>query len=210
MKNVSSILFLFLSLSLTGCVKVLPDPTPPPRRIVLTPDTKIPPATPKVAWDLKIEKPFTSEFLDVPRIALVRRTKDMLLSEYFAEVEWQQHLPLMVQKHVLDAFEGSGKIVGVGRNREHFRARYTLQLDVRHFEMEILERKPAQSHIEIGARLVTSPGSVVLNQKIFTATSVAGDRSLSGVAKAFERALSTVLKDLVTWTLAQKYHDDDD
>ncbi len=202
MKKVS----LLLPLLLAGCISVFPDPPPTSKKIVLTPALKMARGGPKVPWQLIIEKPLSNEILNSTRLVVVRYDlQGIKAMEYVAGVEWNDKLPRMLQERLIAAFESSGRITGVGQSEESFRAPYALQLDIRHFEVEVQERdQQARAFVEVSAKIISSKTLKVEAQKTFTRHAPARAHTLKGFLEAFESASGLLLGDVVQWVLNPK------
>ena len=77
------------------------------------PDREVPPDLPRVDWQLIIETPVAAAGLNTSRIALQRSPVTL---EYYANANWTDVAPLMVQTLLIESFENSGKIVAVSRD----------------------------------------------------------------------------------------------
>src|SRR5215467_2570694 len=67
----------------------------------------------KVAWQLVVAEPAAERDIDTTRIALTRTTN---VIEYFADGNWTDTAPALVQAKMIEAFEGTNAIVAVGRD----------------------------------------------------------------------------------------------
>lgn len=195
---------LLLPLLLTGCISVFPDPPAPSKRVVLTPSFKMTRRGPKVPWQLMIEKPLATEVLSSSRLAVARYdTQGIKSMDSIAGIEWQDRLPRMLQEKMVAAFESSGRITGVGQAEENFRAPYSLQLDIRHFEVEVWETdRKARAFIELSAKIISAKTQKVEAQKTFLRYGPARSHSLKAFLEAYESALDLLLGDIVQWTLS--------
>lgn len=202
MKRISLLLPLFLA----GCISVFPDPPPASKRVVLTPALKMTRGGPKVPWQLMIEKPLSNEILNSTRLVVVRYDpQEIKAMEYVAGVEWNDRLPRMLQERLIAAFETSGRITGVGQAEESFRAPYTLQVDIRHFEVEVREKnQQARALVEVSAKMISSKTLKVEAQRTFTRHAPARAHTLKAFLEAFESASGLLLGDIVQWALNPK------
>ena len=97
----------------------------------ITPKSTFEPDMPSVFWQLAVEVPDASAYLNTSRIAIAQ---SLTSSDYYAKTAWTDRAPLMVQTRIVDSFENSHKIVAVARELIGLRANYVLQSDLRNFE----------------------------------------------------------------------------
>ncbi len=67
---------------------------PPPRQYTLSPPTNFAPGVQPASWSLSVDEPTAPHQIDVSRIALMNGPFQV---EYYADVEWTDDAPAMVQ-----------------------------------------------------------------------------------------------------------------
>jgi ABC-type uncharacterized transport system auxiliary subunit len=129
-------LAILLAIALTGCGGLLPDP--PKRQLYrLEPALTSPAARlPQVAVQLLVAVPLAPSGLDTSRIALSRTPLSL---DYFADSEWADRAPLLVQSALIDAFEKSRAVGAVARDSAAFRADFVLETTIRDFQAAYAE-----------------------------------------------------------------------
>ncbi len=80
---------------------------------------------------LLIDLPLSPAGLDTARIALTRSAVSI---DYFADSEWTDRAPLLVQTALVQSFENSGAITAIDRESVGLRADFILKPEIRHFE----------------------------------------------------------------------------
>jgi len=188
-----------LPLVLAGCGGILPVPAQPPQLYVLHSQASLPADLPRVTHQLLIAPPIATGGIDTERIALSRAPNSL---DYFAGAAWTDKAPAMVQDVVIEAFEGSGKIVGIARDQVSLRADYVLQWELRRFEADYAGGLGAPTvHVAMLLRLVRMPDRVILGERRIEQSLPAEENTVPGVVAAFGRALDAASVELVGWTL---------
>lgn len=186
-----------LALLLAACDVRLPGAGPPPRLFALAPKTTFDTELPRVKWQLVIDPPQAPASLDTVHIAL-RKTPVEL--EYYAMAEWTDRLPSMVQTLLIESFENTGKIVAVGRQSVELRADYTLQTEIRHFQVE-REAGRSTPHVRLIARLIKMPAREITGEHTCDYKTDAESDTLESVVEAYNEVLGRCIRRIVEWTL---------
>ncbi len=190
-----------LSLSLAGCGTLFD--TAPPQLIDLSPKNTFEDGLPTVAWQLVVDEPNAPTAINTDRIA-IRPTP--LEIAYYDGVRWTDRAPAVVQTLLVESFENSGKILGVGRQAIGLVGDYQLRTELREFEARILEGA-AIVHVRVVLKLIrTTSGQIVASEQIERQVQAASDQP-GDVAVAFDDALGKVLKRAVAWTLTEGERD---
>src|SRR5215471_20226176 len=95
-----------MAVAVSGCAKLLTEAPKPLFRV--TPARDFPPDLPRVSSQLLIDTPQASSGLDTSRIALSNSPIDL---NYFADGEWTDPAPRLVQTALLQSFEDSGTLI---------------------------------------------------------------------------------------------------
>jgi len=204
LRNVSKLrsvtLTVALSALLSACTgNLLPGAgNDPPSLYVLTPKTTFSKDLPKVAWQLTIPLPIADAALNTARITL---RQNPISLEYYARANWVDTAPQMIQTLLVESFENSGKIIGVGRQSVTLRADYSLLTDLREFQAEYIGSGPPRVRVRLNAKLVKMPQRTILATETFEALEPAASSDLQAVVSAFDVALGKTLKRIVEWSL---------
>jgi cholesterol transport system auxiliary component len=189
-----------LGFLLAGC-ELLPKVSEPVQLYTLTPKTTYKKPLPQAEWQLVVEEPTTAAGLNTPRIALSRTPFTL---DYYADAAWTDNAPLMVQGLLIESFESTRSIVGVGREAIGLRPDFILRTDLREFGATYLGDDPVpEIVVRINAKLVQMPERRIV---AFTTTErrmKSATPSFDDVLVAFDETLGGVLKDIVIFTLTE-------
>jgi cholesterol transport system auxiliary component len=194
------LIVLLLPLLLAGCgsllsVKPAPFTTYSPRYEANAAAA----AGPRVGWQLAVETPLASDALDTSRM-LVMPSPGVI--EVFPNARWRDPAPALLRGLLVQGFEQSGRIVGVGSAASGMSADYALALDLRDFQLELRDGAP-HAVIRFQARLLDYTTNRVLASQAFAADAPASTADAAGAFVAFEAALDTIVPQLVDWTLRE-------
>lgn len=203
-------LLIVFSLPMGACSIALPGQGEPPRLYVLTPKSTFSDDIPKVDWQLLVETPISPAGLSTARIAMNDSPIEL---RYFDRANWTDFAPKMVQTLMIESFENSGKIVGVGREQVGLRSDFLLKTDLREFQAEYTDAlpdgikvmdygvSPPTARVRINAKLVKMPRREIVATKTFERRIQANSNTMTEIIGAFDEALGKTLKAIVTWTL---------
>jgi cholesterol transport system auxiliary component len=187
-----------LALALVGCSSLFVS-TPPGKLFRLTPVGNFPATLPRVSVQLLIDQPQAPAGIDTSRIAL---SKTRFSLDYFADSEWTDRVPDLIQNLLLASFENSNAITAVDRNSGGLRADFILRTEIRHFEAVYeTPNGPPQALVEIIAALTAVPGRKIIAERRFEQRTPAAANDLPSIVAAFDAATDTVLQEIVDWTL---------
>lgn len=189
------LLSLLLMLTVASCT-ILPA-RPATRLYVLTPKSTYDAALPKVDWQLSIDTPIAESGLNTSRVAVMRRPLTM---EYFERANWIDTAPRMVHRLLIESFENSKRIVGVGRQSIALRADYSLITELREFQAESYEGKQTV-HVRINAKLVRLPERIIISTISADQRAPFEGTGMEDIVHAFDYALGKSLKQVVNWAL---------
>jgi cholesterol transport system auxiliary component len=190
------------AVTLAGCSSNLIGPPPAPQIYVLHPEFSPVANAPMVSWQLVVSVPGAPESLDTERVALVRAPNTM---DYFANSQWTDRAPLLVQSLLVEAFEKSGRINAVGRESAGIRADYVLQSEIHDFSAHyaVLDTPP-KIRVAITAKLVGALSRNVAATMEFENEAQAAANDMPNIAAAFTRATGAAVSRIVSWTLQVK------
>ncbi|MGO6981074.1 MULTISPECIES: ABC-type transport auxiliary lipoprotein family protein [Rhizobium] len=118
--------------------------------------------------------------------------------QYLSKAQWGDKLPRIVQSKLVEAFENSGKLGGVGMPGQGLAIDYQIVTDIRSFEIDASNGN--QAVVEISAKILNDRNGSVRAQKVFRAMAPSGGDN-DGFVKGLDRAFSTVASEIVSWTL---------
>ena len=119
--------------------------------------------------------------------------------QYLSKARWSDRLPKMVQAKLIQAFENTGKLGGVGKPGEGLAIDFQIVTDIRAFQVETNGAQHA--NIEIYAKLLNDRNGTVKAQQLFRSTSPVNGAGNREYIAALDRAFTDVAAELVEWTL---------
>jgi cholesterol transport system auxiliary component len=181
-----------------GCGGLLSDA---PKRALyrVSPTLAFPAALPHVTAQLLIATPTAPAGLDSRRIALSRSPVSL---DYFADAEWTDRVPFLIQTVLVDGFEKSAAIPAVGPDSGGLHADFVLETAIDDFTA-IYDSPdgPPRIVVRLDAALVRMPERRILARHSARREERAAANALPQIVPAFERALGGAVEDVVTWTL---------
>lgn len=189
------------ALGLGACSFDLPGTGPAPSVYDLTPKSTFEDNLPSVSWQLIVEEPGAARGLDTDRI-VIRPSAYQIL--YIKGVKWSDRAPELVQVLLIESFENTGKIVGVGRRAIGLSGEFVLKSELREFQAErVLVNGAAsvQVRVHIILKLVQRRKGVIFASQSFEVVAPAASDATIDLVHAFDDALGSVMKRAVGWTL---------
>lgn len=119
--------------------------------------------------------------------------------QYLAKSQWSDRLPKMVQAKLVQTFENTGKVGGVGKPGEGLAIDYQVITDIRSFE--ISTEGTDMGVVEIFAKIVNDRSGEVVTQKVFRATVPTHGAGNPAFINALNAAFAEVSAEIVSWTL---------
>ena len=187
-----------VALTAAGCVSVLPEASPASPRYMLTPVAYEDAPAEAVKWSLAVEDPIATRVYDTTRIALVRAPGRI---EFYANGEWADRAPRLVQSALVRSFENSGQILGVGDRGSLIVSDFVLQTDIRALHADYTGGAPT-AVISVYARLTNSRGKVLAG-RLFEQKVAAKADSVPEIAATFDKAISATIGEIVSWSMGE-------
>jgi len=189
-----------LGFGLAGCASLFTDP--PKHLYRVTPKSTYPANLPHVSVQLLIDVPIAPAGLDTDRIALSRSPVSL---DYFADSQWTDRAPLVVQTALLESFENSGAVTAVDREPSDLRADFVLKAEIRHFEAvyDTPDGAP-EVWVVLNVRLVQAAEREIIGQKSVERRERAESNDVPHIVLAFDEALGGAMKDIVVWTVTNR------
>jgi cholesterol transport system auxiliary component len=172
-----------LSLALGGCASLA---APPQSFDLHSAQPKARRSSLRLAVETQAVTPFDSDLIVV-------RGLDDSLSRAPGAV-WADKLPVLVQSRTIESFENAGlarQIVSLPQSGD-----YVLRLSIRRFDVSAATR---MAEVDIAARLVPASGGEAVAAKIFSASEPVGEIAGAAPAMALDRALGSVLRQIIPW-----------
>ena len=121
--------------------------------------------------------------------------------QYLSKARWSDRLPKMVQAKLVEAFENTGRLGGVGKPGEGLAIDFQIVTDIRAFQVET--NGATHARIEISAKLLNDRNGTVRSQKVFSASVPVGGSDNRAYVAALDAAFAQVTSEIVGWTLEQ-------
>ncbi|SFB39019.1 cholesterol transport system auxiliary component [Rhizobium sp. NFR07] len=119
--------------------------------------------------------------------------------QYLANSRWGDRLPRLVQSKLVEAFENSGRLGGVGKPGQGLAIDYQVVTDIRSFEVTTDGSRVAT--VEISAKILNDRNGTVRASSVFKATSPVSGASNNDFVEALDRAFAKVGGEIVDWSL---------
>jgi cholesterol transport system auxiliary component len=187
------------ALALAGCGDLLgPPPSAPIYMLgINTPQAAAPAA--KLPWSLTIMRPSAPASLNTDRIALVQPDATM---DYYANADFPDTIPDLVQGAILQAFEATGALPGVAREADALHSDYDLVVDIQDFEMRYAVKDGVpEALVTLTLRLVTSHGRVMVGSTSISQRVPATANNVAAAAAALGQALGAATAGITAWAL---------
>jgi cholesterol transport system auxiliary component len=171
---------------------------PPPRQFTLTPVTGFPRGLPSVKWSLVVDEPTAARQIDTSRIALM---SGPFRVEYYADVEWTDSAPAMVQLLLIQSFQNTGRLPVVAPTRQTLATDYLLLSNLRKFQVENDATGTPQAVVALEVTLLRMPRRTPVATARFERATPIASKSTETVTAAFDASLEDVMRRVVDWTL---------
>nr|WP_310420883.1 ABC-type transport auxiliary lipoprotein family protein [Mycoplana sp. BE70] len=119
--------------------------------------------------------------------------------QYLAKAQWSDSLPKLVQAKLIQAFETTGRVGGVGKPGEGLAIDYQVVTTLRTFEVRT--NGPATAVVEIFAKIINDRNGTVRAQQVFRATAPVSGSGGPAFVAGLDAAFARVTADIVGWTL---------
>ena len=173
---------------------------PPPRQFTLHPVTNFPGGLPAVKWSLVVDEPAAARQIDTSRIALMSGPFQV---EYYADVEWTDNAPAMVQLLLMQSFQNTGRLPVVAPTRQTLATDFLLLSNLRKFQVARDASGTPQATVVIEATLLRMPRRTAVATARFEKATPVDANSVEAVTAAFNASLGDTMRRVVDWTLEQ-------
>jgi cholesterol transport system auxiliary component len=181
-----------------GCGGLLP--SPPERQLYrLGPSLAFPAGLPYAAVQLAVATPTASADLDTRRIALVRTPLSL---DYFADAEWGDRVPVLVQGALIEGLEKSAAVAAVAPADLDLYADFVLNTAIGDFTAVYDSPDgPPRVVVALDLRLVHLPDRRIVAERLVHDEAMAAGKTIPMIVRAFDTALAQAVETAVTWTL---------
>ncbi|VVT22948.1 ABC-type transport auxiliary lipoprotein family protein [Rhizobium sp. EC-SD404] len=181
--------------ALSGCAG-LPGFSTPNDTFALT----SPPAAPSVPAaarrQLLIQEPSALKLLDSEQIVV--RVSDSEV-QYLTNSQWNDRLPRIVESKLVEAFENTGQLGGVGRSGDGLAIDFQLLTNIRSFE--VLAYGSPRAAVELSIRLINDRDGTVVAQRVFTGTAPVAGTGNETYVRSLDAAFNSIVPEIISWTM---------
>lgn len=121
--------------------------------------------------------------------------------QYLGRSQWNDNLPEIVQEKLIEAFEDSKRLGGVGKPGDNIAVDYLISPTIRSFEIIAGGGGADTAVVEISVRIVNDRNGVVRAQRVFQATAPVAGSDNEAFISALDQANGEVMNDIVAWVL---------
>lgn len=187
-------------LLLSGCIQLLPE-SQPANIYRLGHEATPSPGSAEVGEVILIERPGAPRALAGNRIATVGSDGELA---YISGANWISPAPDLLQELLLDTVDRELPGYSAARPGDGVSSRFTLRVDMRHFEAVYDEgqRRAPQARVALRARLVDSETHSMVGVTTVSGSARAGANRQTEIVEAFSGAARSAAAELAQWTRA--------
>lgn len=119
--------------------------------------------------------------------------------QYLSKARWGDRLPKLVQAKLVEAFENTGRLGGVGKPGEGLAIDFQVVTDIRAFQIET--NGGTHANIEIFVKLLNDRNGTVRAQQVFRASVPVNGSDNRAYVAGLDSAFAQVSSEIVGWTL---------
>ncbi|MFK0163144.1 ABC-type transport auxiliary lipoprotein family protein [Rhizobium sp. NPDC090279] len=144
-----------------------------------------------------IPSPTALQALDSNQIVIRVSSSEI---QYLGKSQWSDKLSKMVQSKLVEAFENTGKLGGVGVPGQGLAIDYQIVTDIRSFEINASGGHKT-AVVEISEKILNDRSGTVKAQNVFRKVVPVSGGSNPDFVRALDTAFAGVTSELVDWTL---------
>lgn len=119
--------------------------------------------------------------------------------EFLAGAQWADRLPIIIQARLVETYQRSNRIGGVGRPGEGLAIDYRIIVDIRKFS---ITNGGSLAEVELNVRVLNDRNGVVRSSRTFVATSNVAGSDNDAYVEALDRAFDQAALEILEWTIA--------
>ncbi|NLR96287.1 ABC transporter [Rhizobium sp. P38BS-XIX] len=120
--------------------------------------------------------------------------------QYLGKSQWSDKLSKMVQSKLVEAFENTGKLGGVGVPGQGLAIDYQIVTDIRSFEINAAGGQKT-AVVEISEKILNDRSGTVKAQNVFRKSVPVSGGSNADFVRGLDAAFAGVAAEMVDWTL---------
>ena len=142
---------------------------------------------------IAVAEPVAVQALEADRI-LVKDSSGAIST--VGGAQWADRLPRLIQARLIQTFENASRIRAVSRPSDRITPDYQLTSEIRAFQ---IDASTSQAVVEMSVKLVNDRNGRIATARVFSARSGVASINAENATKALDRALSSVLLQIVRW-----------
>ncbi len=120
---------------------------------------------------------------------------------YLKGAQWGDRLTNLVQARLVQAFENSNALGGVGRPGDGLAINYQVQADLRDFGITA-SSSPQTARIELAVRVLNDKTGEVRATRVFTSTAPVSGAGNKAYIRALDAGFNDVTRQIVAWVVS--------
>lgn len=120
--------------------------------------------------------------------------------QYLSGAQWSDRLPRIVQARLVEAYQISERVGGVGKPGEGLAIDYQVIVDIRAFEIRV--DGPARAVVEFHVRVLDDRNGVVRASRTFTGNAAVSGSGNDAFVAALDRGFDSVATEIVDWSIS--------
>ena len=120
---------------------------------------------------------------------------------YLKGAQWGDRLTNLVQARLVQAFENSDAVGGVGRPGDGLAINYQVQADLRDFGINA-SSSPQTARIELAVRVLNDKTGEVRATRVFTSTAPVSGAGNKAYIRALDAGFNDVTRQIVAWVVS--------
>ena len=148
------------------------------------------------AWQLVVAEPKAIGPLNANRMVVYAQPG---VVQFYKNARWRDSAPILILEMLLQAFQDSANLAGIGTPTSRLRADFVLQLDLQEFQAEYRSAQAPTVVIRLSAQFVDNSTNRALATHTFTVEQPCTGTDLPSVFAGFQEALNRTLPLVVAW-----------
>lgn len=145
-----------------------------------------------------VAEPSALKALDGENIVIRSSTTSL---QYLDGAQWSDRLPKIVQARLVEAFQRSGRLGGVGQPGEGLAVDYQVIADIRAFEIRV--DGADRAYVKISVKLLDDRNGVVRSTRVFESGAPLATSGNDAYVAALDAAFGDVAAEIVSWAISR-------